>query len=113
MQAVVVALDRLDLRLQMDRVVALGDPLLQRPHQVGVASGQQLVEHLDDRDPRAERVVNRRHLEADDPAADHEQAAGHAVELERAGGGDDPAVVGDVRQRRGLRAARDDAVVEA
>ena len=98
MQAVVVALDRLDLGLQEDRLVALGDPLVQRPRQVRVASRHQLVEHLHDRDLRAERVVDGRHLQADDPAADHQQAAGDAVELERAGRRDDPAVVGQVGQ---------------
>ena len=42
---------------------------------------------------RAERVVDRRHLEPDDAAADDQQPLRDAVELERAGRVDHPRVV--------------------
>ena len=84
-QAVVAGLDRGDLRRQVDRRIALLDALLQRPDEVAVGAGHEAVEQLDDRDLRAERVVDRRHLQADDPAADDEQPPGDVLQRERAG----------------------------
>ena len=52
-------------------------------HQVRVAARDQLLGELDDRHARAERVVDGRQLEADDPAADHQQALGDVGERER------------------------------
>ena len=62
----------------------------------------------------AERVVDGRHLEADDAAADDQQPLGHAVELERAGRVDHARiVVRDERQRDRLGAGGDDRLLEA
>ena len=66
-------LRRRDLGREQDRLVALGDVLVERLDQVRVAAGDELVGQLDDRDLAAEPRVDRGHLEADDPAADHEQ----------------------------------------
>ena len=104
---------RLDAGLEVDRLVAALDALLEHADQVLVGARDQLVEQLDDGDLGAERVVDRRHLEADDAAADDQQPLRDAVDLERAGGVDDPVVLGQERQRRRLRARRDDAVLEA
>ena len=80
--------------------------------EVGVAARDQLVEQFDHRHLRPESVVDGRHLQADDPAADHEQPLGDLRQLQRAGRGEDPRVVGRSGDRSRLRARRDDAVVE-
>ena len=72
-QALVGGLDRLDAGLEVDRLVAALDALLEHADQVLVGARDQLVEQLDDRDLGAQRVVDRRHLEADDAAADDQQ----------------------------------------
>ena len=46
-------------------------------HQVAVGAQHQAVEHLDDVEARAERRVDRAHLEADDAAADDQHALRH------------------------------------
>ena len=69
----VAGLDGLDAGLEVDRLVAALDALLEHADQVLVGARDQLVEQLDDGDLRAERVVDRRHLEADDAAADDQQ----------------------------------------
>ena len=51
--------------------------------EVGVGAGQERAGHLDDGHARAERGVDSRHLEADVPAADDEQAPGDLGQLER------------------------------
>ena len=93
----------------MDRLVAARDALAQRLHQVGIAAGDELVDHLDHGDPRAERVVDRRHLQADDPAADHQQPLGDVVQRQRAGRVHHARVVGQPRDPRRLGAGGDDA----
>ena len=112
-QAVVAGLHRGHLRLQVDRGVALLDAALQRPDEVAVGPGHEPVEGLDDRDLRAEGVVDRRHLQADDPAADDQQPAGDVLQRERARAVDDARVVGQERQRDRAGADGDDRVVEA
>ncbi len=57
--------------------------------------GSELVEHLDDRHPRAQLREDRGELAADHPAADDRQALGQVVELEQLVAGHD-ARVGDV-----------------
>ena len=54
-------------------VVGLGDPLGQRGDQVLVRAGDELVHQLDHRDPGAQLGVDGGHLQADDPAAEHQQ----------------------------------------
>ena len=60
---------------------------------LAVHAGQDLVEKLDHGDLRAEPPPDRAELEPDHAAADDDQVAGHLVELERAGGIDDPLLV--------------------
>ena len=112
LEPVVVRLDPGDLRREHDRLVAALDPLRERLDEVAVAAGDQVGRQLDDADLAAERVVDGRHLEADDPAADDQHPLGDLRQLERAGRVDDPRVVGQAREHRRPRAGRDDAVVE-
>ena len=55
-----------------------GDALLQRPDEVAIAPRHQALRQLDHADLYAEGGVHRRHLEADDAAADHQQALGRS-----------------------------------
>ncbi len=107
----------LDVRhpgLQVDVLVLPGDPLGERRDQVLVGPGDELVQQLDDGDLRAEFVVDSRHLQPDDPAAEHEQPPRHVIKLQRASRIDDPLVAGrDERQRQRLGAGRDDRLLEA
>ena len=48
---------------------------LERANQIAVDAGQKLRQQFDDRHAAAESGVDRRHLEADNAAADHEQPA--------------------------------------
>ena len=63
-----------DARAEHDGFVARRDPLLERLHEIAIAARDQRLRELDDRHLHAERVVHRRHLEADDAAADDEHA---------------------------------------
>jgi hypothetical protein len=106
-------LDARHLRLQHDLLVALLDALRERLHDVGIGARDEAIHEFDHADLRAEGVVYRRHLQPDDPAADDEQALGHVLEEEGTGGIHEPRVViRETRDARGLRARRDDAVVE-
>ena len=85
----------------------------QRLDQVRVAARDELVGELDDGDLRAERVVDRRHLEADDAAADDEQPlAGCRAARARRWSRRCASSSGRNGRRRGLRARGDDRVVE-
>jgi hypothetical protein len=97
----------------VDRLVAALDALVQRPHEVLVAAGDERVHQLDDRDLGPQRVVHRGHLEPDDPAADDQQPARDVGELERAGGVHEPRiVVREARQAGRARPGGDDRVPE-
>jgi hypothetical protein len=107
-------LDGGDLGVEVDVLVPAVDALGERADDVGVRARDDLVHQFDHGDPRAELVVDGGHLQADDPAADHQQAAGHRRHLERAGGVNDPGViVRDERQADRLGADGDDRLVEA
>ena len=97
---------------QVDRRVARLDALAQRLTRSGSPPGMSWSSSSTTVTRGAERVVDRRHLQADDPAADDEQPLGDRRELERAGGVHDPRVVGQVGDRRRARAGGDDRVVE-
>ena len=71
--------DRDRLRLQHDVVEARRVHLLPHLDEIAVGARHQAVEHLDDVEARAERRIDRRHLEADDAAADDEHAASGSV----------------------------------
>ena len=89
------------------------DPGRQRFDEVGVGAGDELIEQFDDGDPGAEHGEDGAHLEADDPAADHEEPFGDAGELEGAGGVDDPGVVvGEEREGDRFGAGGDDGLAE-
>ena len=100
------------LGLQHDVVEARRVHLLPDLDEVAVGALHQAVEHLDHVDARAERRVDGRHLEADDPAADHQHALRDALQQQRAGGVDDALVLGHERQLHRLRAGRDDRLGE-
>ena len=92
--------------------VSARDPFLERLDEVAIATWHQTLGELDDADLDTERLVNGRHLEADDAAADNQQAPGQ-VELERAGRIDDSWIVGQPGQAGGLGTRRDDALRKA
>ena len=100
------------LGLQHDLVEARLVALLPDLDEIAVGARHQAVEHLDDVDPRAERRVDRRHLEPDDAAADDQHALRDLAQLERAGRIDDARVFRHERQLHRLRARRDDRVLE-
>ena len=97
-QPVLQRLDRGDLRRQEDVLVLLLDAACERLHQLGIGAGQQDREQLDDRHARAQRREDRRHLEPDDPAADHQQALGDLGERERRGRVHDARIVRAARE---------------
>ena len=113
-QAFGLGLDLGHLGLEEDVLVLLADPLVQRRDQVLVGTRDDLVHQLDDGHLGTQRVVDRRHLQPDDPAAHDQEPLGHAAELEGAGGVDHPRVgVRDERQGHGLGAGGDDRLLEA
>jgi len=67
-------------------LVAGSDALFERPHQIRVATGHQLVRQLHDADLGAERLVYAGHFEANNATTEHQQPAGHLAQLQRAGG---------------------------
>ena len=98
----------------MDAGIALGQALLQRPHEVGVGARHELVEQLDDGHFAAERVVDAGHLETDDAAANDEQLLRDVGEIERIGRIHHALVVPrEAGQLHRLRARRDDRLLEA
>ena len=111
-QSLGACLDGRDARARPHVLVSARDPLLERLDEIAIAPGHQTLGELDDADLDPERLVNGRHLEPDDAAADHQQRSGQ-VELERAGRIDDPRVVGKPGEAYRLGARRDDALREA
>ena len=105
-------LDRGRPRRHHDAVEAVLVHLLPDAHEVAIGARHQAVEHLDHVEARAERRVDRAHLEADDAAADHQHPLGHFLELQRAGRVEDARIVGDEGQAHDLRARRDDGLRE-
>ena len=79
---------------------------------LAVHAGQDLVEIFDDGDLGAEPPPDRAELEPDHAAADHDHWPGHLVQLERAGGIEDPVLVDlDARQRGDAGAGGDDEIL--
>ena len=72
-----------------DLQALLGQQLLQRPADLEVHAGGDLVEELEHRHLGAEPGIDRAELEADDAGADHRQPLRDRGKLERAGGADD------------------------
>src|SRR3954469_11292519 len=76
-------------------------------------AGDDLVHQLDDGHLGAQRVVDRRHLQPDDAAAQHQQPLRHTTKLQRPGTVDHARiVVRDERQRHRLRSGGDDRLIE-
>ncbi len=109
----VALLDPRGARAELDGDAAAAEGALERGDGVGVLVPDQVREHLDDRDGRAELRVDGGELDADHAAAEHGQAPRHGVQLERAGRVDAARVV-DAGNRRGgrARARRDDGALE-
>ena len=83
------------------------------PDEVAVGAGHQAVEHFDDVETRAERRVDRSHLEADDAAADHEHPLRHRREVERPRRIEHARIIRNERQPHDLRTGGDDRLLEA
>ena len=74
--------------------------------------GTSAVEEFDDGDLGAETVPDAAEFKADIAAADDDEVAGHVIEFEPAGRGDDLLLVDlDARQRNALAAGGDDDVL--
>ncbi len=101
-----------DLRRRHDGLVPRLDDLEERPQQVLVRAGHQLIHEFDDADFGAERAVNAGHLEPDDAAADDEHALRQRIELERARRIDDARIIRQPRQFHRLGTGRNDAFFE-
>ena len=79
----------------------------------GIDTGEDLREHLDDGDARAERREQARELAADDATADHQHVLGDALQAKDAVGGDHAGMLHvDAGQPGRLGADADDEVVE-
>ena len=111
-QALRRRLDGRDPGPEHDLLVTRAHALLERLHQVAIAAGHQPVGQLDHAHLHAERVVDGRHLQADDAPADHQQAA-RQVQVERGRRIHDARVVGKPGQPHRLGAGRDDAAGKA
>ena len=111
-QAVGPGLDRRRLGLEQDLFVALLQALGERRDDVAVRAGNELVHHFDDGDLRAQRVIDRRHLQPDDAAAEDQQPLGREFQLERAGRIPDARIARDEAGRRRLRTGGDDRGVK-
>ena len=72
----------LDLGLQPQLDAGALERLPQRLAGALVLAGKELLEHLDDGDPRAESGEDRGELAADDAAADDQHAVGDVIDLE-------------------------------
>ena len=102
-----------DLGLEVNAFVAFLDALVQRPDQVAIGARNQAVKQFHHGDFRADGIVDRGHLQADDAAADHQQTLRNVLEFERAGRIHQPRIV--VRANRECERARsggDDRDVE-
>ena len=97
---------------EQDAVEAPLVHLLPDLDQIAVGARHQAVEHLDHIQPRAQRRIDRAHLEADDAAADDQHLFGHAWQRQRAGAVNHPRIVWHEGQAHGLRAHGDDAALE-
>ena len=113
-EAVFLALDPRRPRAERELDAALLERALERLDGVGVLLADQVRQHLDDRDLRAEVGEDRGELAADHAAAEHDQALGHVIDLEQLGRDQAVRVVeaGDRRLGR-TRAGRDDRALEA
>jgi hypothetical protein len=111
-RAVFLLVDRLDLGRELELHALLLQHALHLPGGLAVEAGDDAVEELDDGHLRAQPRPDRPHLEPDNARADDEQALGHFLERQRAGGGDDLFLVDlDARQVHRDRAGRNDDVL--
>ncbi len=108
-----VVLDLRALLAELEGDAALAELLRELLRRIGIFLWDQRVEHLDDRDLRAEAVEDRCELAADDPAAEHDEALRHGRLCEQARRVDAPRRVDplDGRPQR-KRARRDDRRLE-
>ena len=84
----------------------------QRLDQVPVSGGDDLVEHLDDGDLGAKRLVNLGHLQADDAATDDQQAGRYRVQGQGIGGIPDTGILGKAGEHDRPGSCGDDGVLE-
>ena len=112
-QAFRLGFDRDRLGLEHDLVEALGVHLLPDLEQISIGTLHDRIEHFHDFDTRAQRRIDRGHLQADDATADDQQPFRDEAQFQRAGGIDDARVVRDEGQMHRLTAGGDDALFEA
>ena len=102
--------DHLGLELELEAL--LGEDALEALAHLGVHRRDQPVEEFDHRHLGAETRPDRAHLQANIAAADHHEMAGHGIEFQPTGGGDDALLInGDAGQRNALGARGDDDVL--
>ena len=94
---------KLILRLRNARSSCLDERGILQRHEGG--------ERLDDRDLGAERLPDRRELDADDAAADDDDVVGHLAHRQRLVAGDDPAADLEAGQRARVRAGGEHQVL--
>ena len=101
-------------RLQQDLVQRLLEPAREERHEIAIGAGQQAARHFDDRDLGAERRVDRAQFEADVAAADDEQRSSEcpADRARRSSPSRAALSIDEARNRRRVRAGRDDRVLE-
>ena len=103
------AVDARHLGAEAERKALLLENALALLGDLAVHAGQDAVEELDDRHLGAEPPPDRADLQPDDAGADDEQPLRHALQLQRAGRGDDPLLVDlDAGERRRIGAGGDD-----
>ena len=81
-----------DAGLEVYPRIPLAQATFEGFHDVRIAARQEPIGELDDRDLRAQGVVEAGHFEADDPAADDQEALGDGGQPERSGRVQDPRV---------------------
>jgi hypothetical protein len=87
-----VGLDREDAGLEVHPAITIAQAPFEGFQDVRIAVPKEPIGELDDRDLRAQGVVEAGHFEADDPAADDQEALGDGAEPERSGRIQDPRV---------------------
>ena len=106
--AVLVRCHRLDADAKKNVLVALAEPLRERPYQIGVRAGHQRRRQLHDRHRHTECIVNAGHFQTDDAATNNQQRVRQRRKFECPGGVDDTRIVWHTGQPHALGARGDD-----
>src|SRR5476651_1686297 len=112
-QALCERLDARHLGPRQNLFIARANALLERPHEIRVASGHELRQKLNDADAAAERVIYACHLKSDDATADDEELAVKLRKLQSPIRVHDARIIRQAWQPHRLGACRNDALLEA